>query len=140
MFSSIGWSETIILVIAALVIIGPERLPGALRWTINSVRQVRDFAGDATTHLKRDIGPEFEELRKPLAELNKMRGMSPRSLVTKHLLDGDDSILRDIEGALPTAEDLDIAGRPAPAPAPAPAAIEPPTSSAPHGWQDTDYT
>jgi sec-independent protein translocase protein TatB len=136
MFSSIGWSETIILIIAALVIIGPERLPGALRWTIDSIRRVREFASDATTHVKQEIGPEFEELRKPLAELNKMRGMSPRSLVTQHLLDGDDSILRDIEGALPTTADLDVAG----GPAPGPAAIEPPASSAPHGWQSTDYT
>ncbi|MFD4352408.1 Sec-independent protein translocase protein TatB [Nocardia sp. NPDC058518] len=136
MFSSIGWSETIILVVAALIIIGPERLPGALRWTVTSVRRLRDFAGDATTHLKQEIGPEFEELRKPLAELDKMRGMSPRSLVTQHLFDGDDSILRDIENALPTTEDLNVAD----GPAPGPAAIEPPTSSAPPGWQTTDYT
>ncbi|MFD6105365.1 Sec-independent protein translocase protein TatB, partial [Nocardia salmonicida] len=65
MFSNVGWSETIILVIAALIIIGPERLPGALRWTIDTVRQLRDFAGGATTHLRQEIGPEFEELRKP---------------------------------------------------------------------------
>lgn len=44
MFSNVGWSETIILVVAALIIIGPERLPGALRWTIDSMRQLRDFA------------------------------------------------------------------------------------------------
>ncbi|MFG1772519.1 Sec-independent protein translocase protein TatB [Nocardia salmonicida] len=136
MFSSVGWSETIILVIAALVIIGPERLPGALRWTIDSVRRLRDFAAGATTHFKQDIGPEFDNLRKPLAELDKMRGMSPRSLVTQYLLDGDDSILRDIEGALPTSEDLDVVAKPVHGPS----ATEPPASSPPHGWQATDYT
>ncbi|PKV98187.1 Sec-independent protein translocase protein TatB [Nocardia fluminea] len=136
MFSNIGWSETIILVVAALIIIGPERLPGALRWTIDSMRQLRDFAGGATTHLKQQIGPEFEELRKPLAELNKMRGMSPRSLLTQHLFDGDDSMLRDIEGALPTTDDLNAVGKPGPGAS----ATEPPASSVPHGWQDTDYT
>ncbi|MFC9875875.1 Sec-independent protein translocase protein TatB [Nocardia salmonicida] len=136
MFSNVGWSETIILVIAALIIIGPERLPGALRWTIDTVRQLRDFAGGATTHLRQEIGPEFEELRKPLVELNKMRGMSPRSLLTQHLFDGDDSMLRDIEGALPTTEDLDVVIKPVPGPS----ATEPPPSSPPHGWQATDYT
>lgn len=136
MFSNIGWSETIILVIAALIIIGPERLPGALRWTIHNVRLLRDLAGDATNHLKQEIGPEFEELRRPLAELNEMRAMSPRSLVTKHLFDGNDSMLRDIEGALPTTEDLDVVGKPVPGPS----ATEPPTSSVLHRWQTTDYT
>ena len=34
----------------------------------------------------------FEDLREPLSELNKLRGMTPRAALTKHLLDGDDSI------------------------------------------------
>lgn len=78
--------------IAGLVILGPERLPGAISWTMKSVRQVRDYATGATSSLKEDFGADFEDLRKPLAELNELRGMSPRSVITKHLLDGDDSI------------------------------------------------
>jgi len=34
----------------------------------------------------------FDDLREPLAELQKLRGMTPRAALTKHLLDGDDSI------------------------------------------------
>lgn len=78
--------------IAGLVILGPERLPGAITWTMKSIRQVRDYATGATSSLKEDLGADFEDLRKPLAELNELRGMSPRSMITKHLLDGDDSI------------------------------------------------
>lgn len=94
MFSSIGWGEIAILMVAALVILGPERLPGAVSWTMQSIRKVRDYATGATNQLKEELGPEFEDLRKPLADLNELRGMTPRTLVTKHLLDGDDSLFR----------------------------------------------
>ncbi|MFF3566273.1 Sec-independent protein translocase protein TatB [Nocardia jiangxiensis] len=95
----IGWPEMMILVVAALVVLGPERLPGAIRWTAQSLRQVRDYASGATNQLRSELGPEFDELRKPLDEFNELRkpldelrGMTPRSMVTKHLLNGDDSI------------------------------------------------
>jgi sec-independent protein translocase protein TatB len=90
-FSSVGWGEIAILMIAGLVILGPERLPGAVTWAMKSVRQVRNYATGATAQLKEDLGPDFDDLRKPLAELNELRGMTPKSVITKHLLNGDDS-------------------------------------------------
>lgn len=81
----------LILVIAGLVILGPERLPGAIRWTSSALRQARDYVSGATTQLRKDFGPEFEDLREPITELQKLRGMTPRAALTKHLLDGDDS-------------------------------------------------
>ncbi|GAA5042290.1 Sec-independent protein translocase protein TatB [Nocardia callitridis] len=106
MFSNIGWSELVILLVAALVILGPERLPGAIRWTTRSLRQVRDYASGATSQLREEIGPEFDDLRKPLADLNELRRMSPRSVVTKHLLNNDDSLLKDLDGLLPNKNDV----------------------------------
>ncbi|MBF6466427.1 Sec-independent protein translocase subunit TatB [Nocardia beijingensis] len=106
MFSNIGWSEMVILLVAALVILGPERLPGAVRWTTRSLRQVRDYASGATSQLREELGPEFDDLRKPLADLNELRGMTPRAMVTKHLLNGDDSLLRNLDSALPDPKDL----------------------------------
>ena len=92
MFANVGWGEMLVLVIAGLVILGPERLPGAIRWTSSALRQARDYISGATSQLREDLGPEFEDLREPLSELNKLRGMTPRAALTKHLLDGDDSI------------------------------------------------
>ncbi|MGE0217661.1 Sec-independent protein translocase protein TatB [Mycolicibacterium sp.] len=92
MFANVGWGEMLVLVIAGLVILGPERLPGAIRWTAGAVRQARDYISGATNQLREDLGPEFDDLREPLSELQKLRGMTPRAALTKHLLDGDDSI------------------------------------------------
>lgn len=92
MFANIGWGEVLVLLVVGLVILGPERLPGAIRWTANAARQARDYISDMTSQLREDIGPEFDDLREPLSELQKLRGMSPRAALTKHLLDGDDSL------------------------------------------------
>ncbi|MET0456390.1 MAG: Sec-independent protein translocase protein TatB [Mycobacterium sp.] len=93
MFANVGWGEMLVLVIAGLVILGPERLPGAIRWTAGTVKQAREYLSGATSQLREDLGPEFEDLRQPLSELQKLRGMTPRAALTKHLLDGDDSFL-----------------------------------------------
>jgi len=93
MFGNLSWEHILVLVVVGLVILGPERLPGAIRWTSNALRQARDYLSGVTNQLREDIGPEFDELRAPLSELQKLRGMTPRAALTKHLLDGDDSFL-----------------------------------------------
>jgi sec-independent protein translocase protein TatB len=104
MFANVGWGEMLVLVVVGLVVLGPERLPGAIRWTATALRQARDYLSGMTKQLREDIGPEFDELRAPLSELQKLRGMTPRAALTKHLLDGDDSFLtgnfdRPVNGA-----------------------------------------
>ncbi|MCV7431098.1 Sec-independent protein translocase protein TatB [Mycolicibacterium bacteremicum] len=118
MFSNVGWGEMLLLVVAGLVILGPERLPGAIRWTSNAVRQAREYLSGATNQLRQDLGPEFDDLRQPLSELQKLRGMTPRAALTKHLLDGDDSFL--------TGNFDDKPVKPVSPDAPKPATPEPP--------------
>jgi sec-independent protein translocase protein TatB len=93
MLANLSWEHILVLVVVGLVILGPERLPGAIRWTGNALRQARDYLSGVTSQLREDIGPEFDDLRGPLSELQKLRGMTPRAVLTKHLLDGDDSFL-----------------------------------------------
>ena len=93
MFANVGWGEMLLLVVIGLVVLGPERLPGAIRWTSGAVRQARDYLSGATRELREELGPEFDDLRAPIGEIQKLRGMSPRAALTKHLLDGDDSWL-----------------------------------------------
>lgn len=93
MFANVGWGEMLVLVVVGLVVLGPERLPGAIRWSATTLRQARDYLSGVTSQLREDLGPEFDDLRGPLSELQKLRGMTPRAALTKHLLDGDDSFL-----------------------------------------------
>ncbi|MGB0435738.1 MAG: Sec-independent protein translocase protein TatB [Mycobacterium sp.] len=140
MFANVGWGEMMVLVIAGLVILGPERLPGAIRWTSGALRQARDYVSGATSQLREDLGPEFDDLREPLSELQRLKGMTPRAALTKHLLDGDDSIFTGkfdtAEGAQPPSEKAQSAGGPADVASGAPDTKQP-AASTPF---DTDAT
>ena len=130
MFANVGWGEMILLVVVGLVVLGPERLPGAIRWTSGALRQARDYLSGATSQLREELGPEFDDLRQPLNELQKLRGMTPRAALTKHLLDGDDSWLTGDFDAPP--------GKPQSAAMPPPAPVsQPPGAPVPF---DSDAT
>ncbi|HEY3259931.1 MAG TPA: Sec-independent protein translocase protein TatB, partial [Pseudonocardiaceae bacterium] len=90
MFDSIGWGEILVLVVAGLFILGPERLPSAAAWLGRTVRQVREYATGAREQLRAELGTDFDELRKPLEELRGIRDLNPRRMVTRHLFDDDD--------------------------------------------------
>ena len=143
MFTNVGWSELLVLGVVALVVLGPERLPEAARWLASAIRKVREFASSAQQQLQDDYGTEFEEFREPLKQLNDLRGLSPRAMVTKHLLDGDDSLFSGDFGAAAPAGTPAAEPRPSTAPRPAesaPVGDEPaPTPSSGPIW-DSDAT
>jgi sec-independent protein translocase protein TatB len=86
-FDSVGWGEIVVLVVAGLFILGPERLPSAAAWVGRSIRQVREYANGAREQLRGELGPEFDELRKPLEELRGLRDFNPRNAVRRTLFD-----------------------------------------------------
>jgi sec-independent protein translocase protein TatB len=90
-FDSIGWAEILILVVAGLFILGPERLPDAAAWLGRNVRKVREYATGAREQLRNEMGDDFEELRKPLQDLQQLRNFDPRRAVTRHLFDDVES-------------------------------------------------
>lgn len=97
------------LVVVGLVILGPERLPGAVNWFFTALRQVRDYATGATQQLKDDMGGDFDAIREPLQQIQNLRGMTPTAIVTKHLLNGDDTVIREMsEQVRSTADALNL--------------------------------
>lgn len=112
MFSSVGWGEILIIIVAALVILGPERLPGAISWVMQSIRKLRDYATGASKDLQEQMGTDFDSIREPLQQLNELRQMTPKAMVTKHLFDGDSSSLDGLESSV--RDSLSLSG-PAPA-------------------------
>ncbi|MGH3843238.1 MAG: twin-arginine translocase TatA/TatE family subunit [Pseudonocardiaceae bacterium] len=79
-----------ILVVVALFVLGPQRLPAAAEWLARTVRQIRDYAGEAREKLRDELGPDFAEIRAPLHDLHGglsgLRGWrDPRAAVIRHL-------------------------------------------------------
>jgi sec-independent protein translocase protein TatB len=84
-FDNIGWPELLVLLLVGLFVLGPERLPAAAAWVARTVRTVRDYATGARDQLRSELGPEFDELRKPLEDLRSVRDLDPRRAVRQHL-------------------------------------------------------
>jgi sec-independent protein translocase protein TatB len=86
-FESVGWGEILVLALIGLFVLGPERLPGAVRWVADTLRTVRQYAAGARDQLRQEIGPEFEQLRQPLEDLRTIRDLDPRRAVRRTLFD-----------------------------------------------------
>ncbi|CRK61717.1 Twin-arginine translocation protein TatB [Alloactinosynnema sp. L-07] len=120
MFESIGWAEILVLGVAGLFILGPERLPDAAAWVGKTMRKVREYATGARDQLKTELGPEYDDLRKPLNDLRQLRSLDPKQMVANHLFgDGEN-------GVKPNGYAPQPALPPAPAPADPPKPAEKP--------------
>ena len=88
----IGFWEILIILLVALLVVGPDRLPGLAREVGLWVRKLRSFA----TSVRSDIEQEFqtEELRKLLNEQNKELDQ------LKNLMQDTEDALRSTEKSL----------------------------------------
>lgn len=93
MFSNVGWGEVLVLLIVALFLIGPERLPGLIKEVRAMLLAVRKAVSQAKEQIDGELGEDFREFSKPLQELNSVRQMGAKGFITKTLLDDDDSFL-----------------------------------------------
>lgn len=60
---SLGFPEIVVLVIIAIIMFGPEKLPDLARKAARVVAYVRGIANDARGQLTEQLGPEFADLR-----------------------------------------------------------------------------
>lgn len=98
MFSNVGWGEILVLFILGLILIGPERLPKVIEDIRAMVLAARTAINDARDNLSDEFGEDFDDLRKPLQELNDLRRLNPKTAITRTLFDGDDTYLDMLSG------------------------------------------
>lgn len=78
MFGIGGW-ELAWLVVLAIVLTPPDKIPELSRKAARVVWFLRNIANNATTQLRQELGPEYANLE--LSDLN------PKTFIQKHLLD-----------------------------------------------------
>jgi sec-independent protein translocase protein TatB len=74
----LGWPEVLALIVIALLVFGPEKLPQAATQAGRMLRQVRQMANNAKTDLQDNLGPEFANF--------DPTDLHPKNFVRKHLL------------------------------------------------------
>lgn len=94
----LSWGQIAIIVLVGVFVLGPERIPTAVSWVMTSLRKVRTMAAGAQAELRREIGPELDELRRQVADLQSLkeiqdlrdlRDLHPKRLIGKNIL-GDE--------------------------------------------------
>ena len=68
MFENLGWGEIAVLLVLALFVFGPERLPTLAAEAGRGLRKVRTYVKGMTDDLKTELGPELGDV--DLASLN----------------------------------------------------------------------
>jgi sec-independent protein translocase protein TatB len=79
MFFDLGGGELLGLAILAMVLVGPERLPKVAVDAAKMLKKLRNLSQVATTELKQNLGPGFENLQP--------KDLHPKTFVKKQLAD-----------------------------------------------------
>ena len=82
---NVGLPEMSVILLLALFVFGPERLPGVAAEAGKGLRQIRAYLRGVTDDLKTELGPEMGNL--DLASLH------PKAFIQKHLWDDEDDAL-----------------------------------------------
>lgn len=135
MFFGLEPWHVIVLIGAALLIFGPDKLPTIAKDAGKVLRQLRRMANDVREDLQDELGPEIAGL--------DLKSMHPKALIHKHLLDPalDDVDEERAEEAAKPAAQVPEAQVPAAVGAVAPnASAAPPAAAASSTPYDLDAT
>ncbi len=78
----VGFAEVLVLLVVAVVVFGPDRLPEFARQAGRLVRRLKLLAQSAQDDLRRELGPEYSDF--------KLTDLDPRVALRKHILDAAD--------------------------------------------------
>ncbi|WP_329449588.1 Sec-independent protein translocase subunit TatB [Streptomyces sp. NBC_01724] len=78
MFSDIGPLEVVTLIVLAVILVGPDKLPKMVSDTVRILRRVREFSQCAQASIRDELPAELEDLN--LDDLN------PKTFMAKNLL------------------------------------------------------
>ena len=84
--------EFVLLIVIAVILFGPERLPDLARKAARLLRYLRTVAGSAQQQLSKELGPEFDNV--------DFRDLNPKAFVQKHLLDDVEPIIADVKSSV----------------------------------------
>ncbi|MEU8539146.1 sec-independent translocase [Streptomyces sp. NPDC048717] len=82
MFSDIGALELVTLVVLAVLIFGPDKLPKLIQDISGVIRKIREFSDSAKADIRSELGPEFKDF--------EFEDLNPKNFIRKQLAENDD--------------------------------------------------
>jgi len=111
-FFGVGPAEVLVIIVVALIVLGPERLPEAAVQLAKAIKYLRGYATDTTAQLRSELGEltrEYDAVRRELREF--------RESVTKDFSSITDEVSRAIDESRLAQENqpiIDPGGEPPP--------------------------
>ncbi|MEU2516863.1 sec-independent translocase [Streptomyces syringium] len=87
----IGFFELVALVVLAVLIFGPDKLPKVIQDVSRTLRKIRQFSESAKEDIRSELGPEFKDF--------EFEDLNPKTFVRKHVLDKDELGLKEIRSS-----------------------------------------
>ncbi|MER5310132.1 sec-independent translocase [Streptomyces sp. NPDC002773] len=124
MFSDIGALELVALVVLAVLVFGPDKLPKVIQDVSRFVKKVRDFSDSAKEDIRSELGPDFKDF--------EFEDLNPKTYLRKQMEQNEDlRELKELRGSFDLKKEMnDVAdavhgrdGAAAAASAAAPAAV-----------------
>ncbi len=75
----VGLSEIAVILLIAVLVFGPDRLPDLAKQAGSFARQAKKMATNARDELRDELGPEYADL--------ELRDLDPRTIVRKHIVE-----------------------------------------------------
>jgi sec-independent protein translocase protein TatB len=101
-FFDIGPLELVALVVLAVLVFGPDKLPKVIQDTMAFIRKVREFSDSAKEDIRRELGPEFKDF--------EFEDLNPKTFIRKNLMSDEDEYglkeLKDIRGSFDLRKEM----------------------------------
>ncbi|MDT6984561.1 sec-independent translocase [Streptomyces lusitanus] len=97
MFNDIGPLELVTLIVLAVLIFGPEKLPKVIQDVTRTIRKIRDFSESAKQDIRQELGPEFKDF--------EFEDLNPKTFIRKQL-DNDDLGLKEIRNGFDLKKEM----------------------------------
>jgi sec-independent protein translocase protein TatB len=96
-FNDIGPLELVTLVVLAVLVFGPDKLPKVIQDVMRTVRKIREFSESAKQDIRSELGPEFKDF--------EFEDLNPKTFIRKHL-DNDELGLKEIRNGFDLEKEM----------------------------------
>ena len=97
MFNDIGLPEVMALVVLAVLVFGPDKLPQVIQDVARTIRKIREFSDSAKQDIRQELGPEFKDF--------EFEDLNPKTFIRKQL-DNDELGLKEIRNGFDLKKEM----------------------------------
>ncbi|WP_105968282.1 sec-independent translocase [Streptomyces geranii] len=97
MFNDVGPLELVTLVLLAVLVFGPEKLPKMIQDVTRTIRKIREFSEGAKQDIREELGPEFKDF--------EFEDLNPKTFIRKQL-DNDELGLKEIRNGFDLKKEM----------------------------------